>query len=120
MSDERFELQRVPPPEEAPMMVTRPGYPQAGAYPDGNYGYGYGYGYPENDERAYVRRMWRAIKKRKLIIAVIAVIVTAVVAVEIYRTKSLYQASTTIEIGRDNRTLLRSGDLLVQADDDAD
>src|SRR5262249_5827480 len=35
-------------------------------------------------------------------------------------TKSIYQASTTIEIGKENRTVLRSGDLLVQTDDGDD
>jgi capsular exopolysaccharide synthesis family protein len=64
--------------------------------------------------------MWRAIKKRKLIIIVISIIVTAVVTVEVYRTKSVYQASTTIEVGRDNRTLLRTGDLLLQSDGEDD
>lgn len=119
MSDERLELEKVSPSDEG--LIVRPGYPRVGAYPDGSaYGYGYGYGYPEGDERAYIRRMWRAIKKRKLVIIVIAIIVTAVVTVEVYRTKSTYQASTTIEVGRDNRTLLRSGELLVQGDDGDD
>src|SRR6185295_4574229 len=98
MSDERLALETVPTPEEGPMV--RPGYPR-GAYPDGTQ-YGYGYGYPESDERAYVMRMWRAIKKRKLMIMVIAVIVTSVVTVEVYRTKSTYMATTTVEIGKDN------------------
>jgi len=119
MSDERLQLERVSPTDEGLMM--RPGYPRAGGYPDAAaYGYGYGYGYPEGDERAYIRRLWRAIKKRKLIITVIAIIVTAVVTVEVYRTKSTYQASTTIEVGRDNRTLLRTNDGFVQSDDGDD
>src|SRR6185503_1221187 len=117
MSDERLELEKVITPEEAPLV--RPGYPRLGAYPDGSQ-YGYGYGYPDGDERAYVLRMWRAIKKRKLMIIVIAMIVTSVVTVEVYRTKSTYQASTTIEIGRDNRTLLRTGEGFVQSDDGED
>ncbi len=115
MSDEQLELEKVSLPDEAPMM--RPGYPRIGGYPDAT-PYGYGYGYPD-DERAYVRRMWRAIKKRKLVIAVIALIVTSVVTVEVYRTKSTYQASTTVEIGKDSRTL-RSGDLILQSDEGDD
>jgi len=116
MADERLELEKVPPPDETPLV--RPGYPRLGGYPDSG-AYGYGYGYGEDDERAYVRRMWRAIKKRKLVIAVIAVIVTSVVTLEVFRTKSIYQASTTIEIGKDNRTL-RAGDILVQTDESDD
>lgn len=116
MSDERLELEKVTPPDEA--SLVRPGYPRMGGYPDGS-AYGYGYGYGEDDERAYVRRMWRAIKKRKLVIAVIAVIVTSVVTLEVFRTKSIYQASTTIEIGKDSRTL-RAGDILLQSDESDD
>lgn len=115
MSDEPLELEKVSPPDEAPL--TRPGYPRVGGYPDAS---AYGYGYPDDDERLYVRQMWRAIKKRKLVIIVIAIIVTAVVTVEVFRTKSTYQASTTIEIGKENRTLVRSGDFVVQADESDD
>lgn len=116
MSDERLELEKVSLPDEAPIM--RPGYPHMGGYPDATT-YGYGYGYGGDDERAYVRRMWRAIKKRKLMIIVIAVIVTSVVTVEVYRTKSTYQATTTVEIGKDNRTL-RSGNMIFQTEEGDD
>jgi len=117
MSDERLELEKIPPPGEAPLM--RPGYPRIGGYPDAT-PYGYGYGYPEGDERAYLRQMWRAIKKRKLVIMVIAIIVTAVVTIEVYRTKSTYQASTTVEIGKDNALLRTGGGLVLQTDDGDD
>ncbi|MEK6320309.1 MAG: polysaccharide biosynthesis tyrosine autokinase [Acidobacteriota bacterium] len=116
MSDERLELEKVSVPDEAPIM--RPGYPHLGGYPDATT-YGYGYGYGDADERAYLRRMWRAIKKRKLVIMVIAIIVTSVVTVEVYRTKSIYQTSTTVEIGKESRTL-RSGDLILQSDEGDD
>ena len=116
MSDERLELEKVPTPDEIPLV--RPGYPRLGGYPDASQ-YGYGYGYPEGDERAYLKRMWRAILKRKLMIIVIAIIVTSVVTVEVYRTKSIYQASTTVEIGKDNRTF-RSGNLVLQTDEGDD
>src|SRR5713226_4707591 len=109
MSDERLELEKISPPDAA---LARAGYPLVGAYPEAAAAYGYGYAYPDNDERLYIRRMWHAIKKRKLVIVVIAVIVTAVVTVEVFRTKSVYQTSTTIEIGKENRTLVQSGDLI--------
>ena len=116
MSDERLELEKVSLPDEAPIM--RPGYPHMGGYPDATT-YGYGYGYGDDDERAFLRRMWRAIKKRKLVIMVIAIIVTSVVTVEVYRTKSIYQTSTTVEIGKESRTF-RSGDLILQSDEGDD
>ena len=113
MSHERLELEKVPTPDEAPLV--RPGYPRIGGYPDSS-AYGYGYGYPEGDERAYLMRMWRAIRKRMLMIIVISIIVTSVVTVEVYRTKSTYQASTTVEIGKDSRTLT-SGNLVFQTEE---
>jgi succinoglycan biosynthesis transport protein ExoP len=116
MADERLELEKVSPAEEGPLM--RPGYPRGG-YPDAT-AYGYGYGYGEDDERVYLRRFWQAIKKRKLIIAVIAIIATSVVTVEMYRMKSIYQASTTLEIAKENKTMVRSGDVVIQTDDSSD
>jgi len=119
MSDERWELEKISPPEA--VTIARPGFSGVEAYPDAaGYGDGYDYAYPENDERLYLRRMWRAIKKRKLVMIVIAVIVTAVVTLEVFRTKSVYQASTTIEIQKENRTLVQSGDLIVQTDESDD
>ena len=117
MADERLELEKVSPADDGTIM--RPGYPRGGGYPDaGSYGYGYGYG--DDDERVYLRRMWHAIKKRKLVIVVIAIIVTSVVTVEMFRTKSIYQASTTLEIAKENKTMVRSGDVVIQTDDSSD
>lgn len=116
MSEERLELEKVSPSED--VAIVRPGYPRLGGYPEGTAGYGYGYGYPD-DERAYLRRMWSAIKKRKLVILAIAIIVTSVVTVEVYRTKSIYQATTTVEIGKESRTF-RSGDLVLQSEEGDD
>ena len=117
MSEEKFELEKIPAAEEG--QITKPGYPRLGAYPDAS-SYGYGYGYSDDDERVYLRQMWRAIKKRKLVIIVMAIIVTSVVTVEVFRNKSVYQASTTIDIGKENRTLVRTGDVVVQTDESDD
>src|SRR5437764_13633638 len=110
MSDERLELEQIPSSEG---QLVRPGYPRPG-YGDGS-SYGYGYGYREDNERDYLRRMWQAIRKRKLVIFVIAVLVTSVVTVEIFRTKSIYQAATPVEVGKENLMLVRSGDVVMQA-----
>lgn len=110
MADERLELEKIPSSEA---QLVRAGSPRAGYGDSGAYGYGYGYG---DDERAYLRRMWHVIRKRKLVIAVIAVLVTSVVTVEVFRSKSIYQAATTIEIGKE-RTMMRSGDVVIQTDE---
>src|SRR5262249_36800133 len=119
MAQERFDLEHAHTPGEEPL--DRSYHPGAGAsgYPEAN-PYGYGYGYEEDDEKVYVRRMWRAIKKRKWLITVLAIITTSVVTVEMFRTKSIYQASATVEIGRENRTLVKSGDVVIQTDDSDD
>jgi succinoglycan biosynthesis transport protein ExoP len=107
MSDERLELEKIPSSEG---QLIRAGNDDNSAY---GYGYGYGYG---DDERAYMRRMWHVIRKRKLVIAVVALLVTSVVTVEVFRNKSIYQAATTIEIGKE-RAMMRSGDVVIQADE---
>jgi polysaccharide biosynthesis transport protein len=108
MADERLELEKIPSSEA---QLIRAGYPRASYGDSAAYGYGYG-----DDERAYLRRMWHVIRKRKLVIAVIAVLVTSVVTVEVFRSKSIYQAATTIEIGKE-RTMMRSGDVVIQTDE---
>jgi capsular exopolysaccharide synthesis family protein len=116
MAQEKFELEQIQASEQE--RVARPGYPPAYGYPEANpYGYGYGY---EDDEKVYVRRMWRAIRKRKWMIAVLAIITTSIVTVEMFRTKSIYQAAATVEIGKENRTLVKSGDVVIQTDESDD
>jgi polysaccharide biosynthesis transport protein len=117
MADERIELEKISPVTEAPLV--RPGYPRMGGYPEAT-SYGYGYGYGDEDERVYLHRAWRAIRKRKLLILVIAVIVTSVVTVEMFRSKSLYQAATTVDIGKENKMTVRSGDVVIQTDESDD
>ncbi|HEX8089742.1 MAG TPA: GumC family protein, partial [Blastocatellia bacterium] len=118
MAEERIELEKISPVMQTEMV--RPGYPRAGAYPDTtSYGYGYGYGYGD-DERVYLHRAWRAIRKRKLLIFAIAVIVTSVATVEMFRSKSMYQAATTVDIGKENKMTVRSGDVLIQTDESDD
>src|SRR5690349_2664031 len=114
-SDERQELEQILSTEG---QMVRAGYPRTG-YAEG-YPAGYPYGYRDDDERAYVRRLWQAIRKRKLVIFVVAVLITSVVTVETFRSKSLYQAATTIQVGFDNRMLMRSGDVVLQTDDAQD
>src|SRR5215471_14260798 len=111
--EERTELEKIPSSEE--LRIGPVGYPRG--YPESS---PYGYGYPEDDEKVYLRRMWLAIKKRKWMIAVIAVIATTVVTIEVFRTKSTYQASATIEVEKENRTLVRSGDVTISGDDSDD
>src|SRR5215470_3611770 len=119
MAQDRFDLEHAHAPGEEPLDRSYHQGAGASGYPDAN-PYGYGYGYAEDDEKVYVRRMWRAIKKRKWLIAVLAVITTSIVTVEMFRTNSIYQSTATVEIGKENRTLVKSGDVVIQTDESDD
>jgi succinoglycan biosynthesis transport protein ExoP len=79
----------------------------------------YGYGANPEDSGAGLSpaKVWQAIRRRKWLIALIVVVVTGAVAVQVYRIKPTYQASTIIEIGRENTSLVKFGDVLIQNDD---
>src|SRR5215831_13831385 len=117
MAGDMTDLEKPSPSDEASALV-RPGYPRAG-YP-ASYGDPYGYGYPEAGGKFNPRELWRTVKKRKGLIAVIAIVATSVVTVVSFQTKSIYQASATVEIEKENRTLVRSGDVIIQTDEGGD
>ena len=106
MPDDNFELEKTPPqPIEIVARDTagiRPHYPNS---------YGYGYGQGGEDQKIHLRELWRTVRKRKWLIATIALIITTLVTIEMYRTRNVYQASTLIEIGKDMTTLGRPGSI---------
>src|SRR5262245_7999103 len=117
MADERVELEAVPVPDDEGPLV-RPGYPGARNYDVNPYGYSYG-GDDDEQGSAYIRELWRMVRKRKWLIISVAVIVTTLVTIEAYRTKSIYKASAFIELGKDSPAV-RSGpsNMVIQSDDD--
>ncbi len=66
---------------------------------------------------AQLRDLWRKVLRHKLMIALIALIVTSIVTVEVFRDKSIYSATATVEIEKENRTLFRSGDVEIETED---
>jgi polysaccharide biosynthesis transport protein len=112
MSDGKLELEKISIVEDAPL--ERPGYPRNFTYPEART---YGYGYGESEDRVHLREVWRTIRKRKWLIITIALIVTTVVAIDAYRDKSIYQASSIIEIGTDNAAMVKIGDFFLPTDD---
>ena len=103
MADEKLDLEKLPLPIDIVARETgglRPHYPNA---------YGYTVG-PEN-QKVHLRELWRTVSKRRWLIISIALIITTLVTIEVYRTKNSYQASTLIEIGKDTSTLGRPGSI---------
>lgn len=64
-----------------------------------------------------LRELWRKVWRRKWVVLLIVLVTTTTVAAEVYRIKAIYQATTTIEIGKDNPMLVKTGDIVIQSDD---
>src|SRR5436190_20641354 len=113
MEDKRVELERLNPKDENPLV--RPGYPTIPGYPAESLSYGYGY--PNADKGSInFRAIWRTILKRKWLILVIVFMVTAAATIEVYRTKSIYKATASIEVRKDATTLVKTQNIVVQTD----
>ncbi len=112
MAGEKAELERIVPADDA--IPARPGYPRLTGYPE-SAGYGYGYG---DEDGLRLRDLWRTVRKRKWLIITITFIVTTIVTIEAYRTKSTYMAQAFIEIGKDSPAI-RSGpnDTVIRTED---
>src|ERR1044071_1830789 len=100
MPPERTDLEKVPPQSvDIPAQETAPILPH---YPPS-----YGYGHGGDAHKIYLREVWRTLRKRKWLIASIAFIITIIATVEVYRTKSSYQATSLVEIGKETTSLSR-------------
>jgi polysaccharide biosynthesis transport protein len=111
MQGDRVELEKVEPREEAPLI--RPHYPRAPGYPESAYGYGYG-----EEEGLHLKQVWHMVRKRRWLILAIAIMITTLVTVEAYRTKSTYRASAFIELGKDVPAVRSAtGGMVIQTDD---
>ena len=80
--------------------------------------------YPDVDLPRYgeaedfqLRGLWRIVRKRRWLIIGIAFIITTLVTIDVFRTKPLYEATTTIEIGRDNGMRVNSNGVFIQDED---
>lgn len=115
MAEERVGVQPGAPPEETTLVRT--GYPRP-AYPEA---YGQGYGSSESSEQDIfqLREVWHRVRKHRWLIFSLALIITTIVTIEVFRSKSLYQASATIEFEQNNQTMMRSEGVFVQTEDAA-
>lgn len=71
----------------------------------------------EEEESFDIREVWRRIWRRKWLIFSVVLLVTAFTTIQVLRLKSVYQATATIEMGKDNPFLIKTGEVVVQGDD---
>ncbi len=100
----------------AETQLLAPEYPN-GARALTPYSYGYGNATVETSDRLQFGEIWRRVYKHRYLILLITVLATTVTAVESYRTKSLYDATATVEIAPEARTLIRSGDTVIESEE---
>jgi succinoglycan biosynthesis transport protein ExoP len=68
------------------------------------------------EEGLRLRELWRKVWRRKWLVLLITTLVTSLVALHVSRIKSLYQATTTIELGKEDPLMVRSGELIIQSE----
>ncbi len=71
-------------------------------------------------EPAHLREYLAVVLKRKWLILSLMVVITSLVAIQMYRLPSIFQASTQIQIEQRSRSVLttgRAGDLVIRAND---
>ena len=71
-----------------------------------------GFLYPPED--IGIREFWRKLQRRKFLLLTIIVLVTAPATIIMIRAKPTYLASTVLHIGKDDATIIKSGDSLLQ------
>jgi len=113
MADDSLQIANISEGEDAPL--TRQHYPSpSGAHTP----YSYNYGYTTlDDEGMHLRDMWRLLRKRKWLVISMTFVVTTIVAIQMYRTPSTYQAYTVVEVEKGTPTATKAGELIVQDSD---
>src|SRR3989454_5652256 len=71
-------------------------------------------------ENVRLRHLWQIIRKRLWLVTGIAVITTVVVTLDQFRNKPLYQATASIEIGRESGMRVRSNEVFIDDEDQLD
>ncbi|MGH9833877.1 MAG: GumC family protein [Blastocatellia bacterium] len=110
--EEKNKLERVRESDEA--ILIRP----SGAAPISSMDqFAYSYNREMDAEDGFnVRDIWRKVRKRKWLVLLIVVIATTIVAIESFRTKSMYQATAKVARSNENPTVLKFGDAILEAD----
>ena len=112
MNEDRLEPDKYPARDERSLDRLDP---QRAGLPAERLGDVYGLNAPESN--VLLREYWRRIYKHRWMILFLAMVVTTIVAIEVFRTKSIYQATNIVEIGKESRTLFRGGGVSIETDD---
>ena len=118
MKNDNFELNKYIPSDQ----MLEQGLTEARIYPSkfspewGSYN-SYNYGEAED---VHLRDYLRQLRRHKWLIISLVTIVTTLVAVQAYRIKPWYTASTLLQIGAENSVVLKSGDVTLGGDTDWD
>jgi capsular exopolysaccharide synthesis family protein len=110
MAEDKNKIDRMA--DEA-MLIRPSGAPALNSLDQISYNY---YNPAGTGENFNLRELWRKVRKRKWLVVVVAVIATAIVSIESFRTKSMYQATSKIAINKEN-TVIKAGDTLLLPDD---
>jgi polysaccharide biosynthesis transport protein len=86
-------------------------------YPAEAFGQGHGY-YGEVEDGFDVREFTRKVYRHRWLLITLVTMATTSAAFVAYRAKSIYQASTVLEVLKEGGTLSRSADLASDGDDD--
>jgi succinoglycan biosynthesis transport protein ExoP len=111
MSDQNtFYSSNLPPETVSRNLPAVPYVPRVNMYSDLESRYG-------SSENVKLRRLWQVVRKRLWMVIAIVIIATTFITIDTYRNKRLYQATATIEIGRDGATVAGPRDLFIQDED---
>jgi len=119
MSDDRFQMEKAPAPnEDVSARLPYPPYAGPQRYAPGYPGYPGDYILGEGGSiQPQLQELWRRIRKHKWLIFFLSLIITTVVTIQVFRAKSVYRATATLEIDKENHTLFRSGDVVIESEE---
>src|SRR5438876_1969283 len=73
-----------------------------------------------HSENVKVRWLWQIVRKRLWLVIGVAVIATTLITLDQFRNKPLYQATATIEIGRETGAQVRQNQVFIDEEDQLD
>lgn len=109
--DERSKLEKAT--DEA-LLIRPSGQPPLTSLDQISYNY---YTPSSTDEGFNIHEIWRRIRKRKWLVLTLTFIATLIVTVVAFQTKSMYRAVSKIALNRDNSTVVKLGDAVLERND---